>query len=95
MDIIFKGKHTGDELVDSMLSVVRLFKKQYHVPQFREVHLTVTLIDETGHDVELVDNQSETIYRTFEVYRQNSELRGVESSSQAPFVRLVVDNTKK
>ena len=57
MDIILNGKYTGDELVNGVEGVVRLFKERYQIPEFREVHLTVTLVDEAGQDVELVDNQ--------------------------------------
>jgi hypothetical protein len=95
MEIIFKGKHTGDEFAQSVLSVVHLFKDRYHVPVFREIHLTVTLVDELGQDVELVDNQNSTIYRVFEVHRQESELRGQDDPKRSPSIKLVVDNTKQ
>lgn len=91
MDIIFKGNHTGDELTKSVLGVVRLFKERYHVPMFREIHLTVTLVDEAGNDVELVDNDNSAVYRTFEVYRQEPE---VHQDKVCPSkLTLVVDNT--
>ena len=93
MDIIFKGKHTGEELVASLLSVVRLFKDRYNVPEFREIHLSVTLLDKTGKDVELVDNKSSSVYRVFEVYRENSELRGEDTADERAKPKLVVDNT--
>lgn len=95
MDIIFKGKHSGEELVKSLSSVMALFKEKYHVPHVREVHLTVTLVDEMGQDVELVDNQNSTVYRIFEVYREDKCFRGLEDSQRASFMKLVVDNTKK
>lgn len=96
MDIIFKGTHSTEELANSVFNVLRLFKDRYHVPTFREIHLTVTLLDESGQDVELVDNQSSDIYRTFEVYRENcSELRQKEHPTPGPGLKLVVDNTPK
>lgn len=93
MDIIFNGKQSGEELVSSIQNVLRLFKERYHIPEFREIHLVVTLLDETGNDVELVDNQNATVYRTFEVYQEKSELRGQKSSKKHPKLKLIVDNT--
>lgn len=95
MDIIFKGRHTGEELIQSVQGIVHLFKDRYKVPEFREIHLVVTLVDTLGQDVELVDNQSSNVYRTFEVYRENSELRGQKSFKEKPNIRLIVDNTHK
>ncbi|OGV28005.1 MAG: hypothetical protein A3F18_04955 [Legionellales bacterium RIFCSPHIGHO2_12_FULL_37_14] len=95
MDIIFKGRHTGDELVQGVQGIVHLFKERYKVPEFREIHLVVTLVDGLGQDVELVDNQSTNVYRTFEVYRKETELRGQDSPATKPNLRLVVDNTRK
>ena len=90
MEIIFQGKHSGDEAAQSLESVIRLFKERYHISQFREIHLSVTLVDEQGEDVELVDSETLQTYRTFEVYRDGCELtrrRGF------PMLKLVVDNT--
>lgn len=95
MDIIFKGRHTGDELVKGVQGIVHLFKDRYKVPEFREIHLVVTLVDKLGQDVELVDDRSSNVYQTFEVYRENSELKGQESPKEKPNIRLVIDNTRK
>ena len=91
MEIIFEGKHDSAEAVESIEGVIRLFKERYHISQFREMHLTVTLVDERGDDVELVDSETAESYRTFEVYREGHELtrrRGL------PVLKLVVDNTR-
>ena len=90
MEIIFQGKHDSEEAVASLLSVIRLFKERYHISQFREMHLTVTLVDDRGDDVELIDTETEQSYRTFEVYRDGQAFirrRGL------PMLKLVVDNT--
>lgn len=89
MDIIFQGKHNGDEAVESLASVLRLFKERYHIEQFREIHLSVTLVDEYGDDVELVDSETDQVYRTFEVYRDDRQLSVRQNRS---LLKLVVDN---
>jgi hypothetical protein len=91
MDIILQGEHNSDEAAQSLGRVLQLFKERYHIAAFREIHLTVTLIDEQGDDVELVDSESNQAYRVFEVYRPGYELA---SKRKAPILRLVVDNTK-
>ena len=91
MEIIFQGKQDSDEAIESLMSVIRLFKDRYHIGQFREMHLTVTLVDDQGDDVELVDSETAQAYRTFEVYRKGHELTGRRGQ---PMLQLVVDNTR-
>ncbi|KTD08685.1 hypothetical protein [Legionella jamestowniensis] len=91
MDIIFQGQHNSEEAAESLLTVLKLFKERYNIGQFREMHLTVTLVDENGDEVELVDSETSRTYRTFEVYRQGYELGGRQGH---PFLQLIVDNTK-
>lgn len=91
MDIIFQGKHNTEEAVDNLISVLRLFQERYHISQFREMHLTVTLVDEQGDDVELVDSETTQPYRAFEVYREGCEFT---RRSKLPMLKLVVDNTR-
>jgi len=91
MDIIFQGKHNSEEAAESLLSVLRLFKERYKIGHFRELHLTVTLVDDQGEDIELVDSETLEPYRTFEVYRNGFELN---KGKGKPKLRLVVDNTR-
>ncbi|MBL7480249.1 hypothetical protein [Legionella bononiensis] len=92
MDIILQGQHNADETVKSLERVLQLFKERYHVEGFREIHLTVTLVDEQGDEVELIDSESNQAYRVFEVYRKGYELSGRKG---IPMLQLVVDNTSK
>lgn len=92
MEIIFQGRHDSDEAAESLLSVIRLFKERYHIGQFREMHLSVTLVDDQGEDVELVDTETAEAYRTFEVYRQGHEQARLAGR---PGLKLVIDNTRK
>lgn len=91
MDIILQGDHSSEEAAQSLARVLELFKERYHIAGFREIHLTVTLIDEQGDDVELVDSESNQAYRIFEVYRQGYELNGRKGT---PTLQLIVDNTR-
>jgi hypothetical protein len=91
MEIIFHGRHDSSEAAESLQGVIRLFKERYKIGKFREMHLSVTLVDEGGADVELVDTDTDNAYRIFEVYRQGTEMvRG----SGRPALKLVIDNTR-
>ncbi|AUH71845.1 Uncharacterised protein [Legionella sainthelensi] len=93
MDIILQGEHSGEEATQSLARVLELFKERYHIAGFREIHLTVTLLDEQGDDVELIDSESNQAYRIFEVYRQGYELSS-SKGKKVPVLQLVVDNTR-
>lgn len=93
MDIFFQGEHTNEEAAESFLSVLRLFKERYQVSNFREIRLSVTLVDQQGIEVELMDSETSQIYRCFEVYRQGYELTTGGHRSK-PYLQLVIDNTR-
>lgn len=90
MDIIFHGRHNEHDAIESLEGVLRLFHERYDIGQFREMHLSVTLVDKTGADVELVDNETNETYRVFEVYRQGTVLH---QQTGRPGLKLVIDNT--
>lgn len=90
MEIIFHGRHDSREAAESLKGVINMLNERYHIGQFREMHLSITLVDEAGSDVELVDSETAQAYRIFEIYRQGQEhLR----ASGRPALKLVVDNT--
>ena len=90
MEIIFHGRHDSDDAVKSLQDVIRLLNERYHIGQFREMHLSITLVDQGGEDVELIDTETNQAYRIFEVYRKEQELlRG----TGRPALKLVINNT--
>ena len=91
MEIIFQGNQSTEEAVQNLVSIVRLFRERYGIENFREMHLSLTLLDNEGEDVELVDNNTAEVFRVFEVYRTAQE--AVIANPRAN-IRLVVDNTK-
>ena len=93
MDIIFQGNHSSQEAVESLLSIIRLFEERYGIEHFREMQLKMTLVDEQGDDVELVDNETAEIFRIFEIYKSEEEEKCIHLNQQSP-LRLVVDNTR-
>lgn len=94
MDIILRGEHDVNSMNDHLMDVLHVLKDKYHIGQFREIHLSLTLVDEEGYDVELVDTQSEKVYRFFEIVPQGSELSTSNKARTYPQLRLVIDNTK-
>ncbi len=94
MEIIFDGQQNGDEATENLVSIIKLFKERYQIGQFREMHLSVTLVDDKGEDVELIDSQTNQPYRVLEVYRNQSAYT-VASHARQQGLKLVVDNTHK
>ena len=91
MDIILQGPHEAHEALESLSRVLELFKDRYHIQEYKEIHLTVTLVDDSGDEVELIDSDTHEAYRVFEVYRSGYELFGRRGGAA---LKLVVDNTK-
>ncbi len=89
MEIIFHGKHDSDEAVANLASIIRLFKDRYHIEQFREMHLSLTLVDDEGQDVELIDSDTEQAYRLLEVVCGTQK---VARTQARPALKLVIDN---
>ena len=90
MEIIFHGKHNQNTALASVMEILHVFKNRYKIQQFREMCLSVTLVDESGRDVELVDEETNHAYRTFEVYQHGNEY---SRALGKPALTLVVDNT--
>ncbi len=90
MEIIFQGRHSEDEARESFYSVLEMLKKHYQINGFREMHLTLTLVDSTGDDVELVDSDTNEPYRVIEVRRDDLQ---TSKRIGRPALKLVVDNT--
>lgn len=92
MEIIFHGQQDWQKTQDSLLGIIQMLHERYHIEQLREIHLSLTLIDDKGFDVELVDSETQQAYRVMEVFRNNQELLSMKKSQP---LSLVVDNTKK
>ncbi len=92
MDIIFREQHTSLEISEQFNGILHLLQEKYHIDQFREIHLTLTLVDSQGFDVELVDSKSDTPYRVIEVCKEEPELTTRSKSHSS--LRLVIDNTR-
>ena len=89
MEIIFHGRHDSSEAAESLQGIIDLLKERYHIGQFREMHLSVTLVDVGGEDVELIDSETHEAYRIFEVCRRGQEL--VRCTGR-PALKLVINN---
>lgn len=91
MEIIFHGQQDWQKIQDSLQGIIKLLHERYHVNQVREIHLSLTLVDDQGFEIELVDSQTQEVYRIMEVFRNNQEYLRIKQSHP---LSLVVDNTK-
>ena len=93
MQIYFHGHQSFEEAAESLLSIIKLFKERYAITNYRDIHLNITLVDEQGEDLELVDATTSEVLGVFEVHK-NEEFEAKPAPEKSP-VRLVVDNTKQ
>ncbi len=93
MQVIFQGEQNSEEMVESLLSIVKLFRERYGIDHFRELKLSMVLMDEQGDDVELVDSRTSEVFRVFEVYKSGEAIKPV-SAANSPQLKLVIDNTR-
>ena len=92
MEIIIQGKHNTKNTTANLANVLRLFQERYHINAFREIHLSVTLVNEDGDDVELIDNETNLVYRIFEIHQQSPAL--TKKCRSHTKLKLVTDNTQ-
>jgi hypothetical protein len=92
MEIVMQGQHNGMEAIAALHSVMKLLKEYYAVQLFREIHLSLTLVDEVGQEIELVDQDTNQVYGLIEIHREPAPYRPSVRSSG---LKLVVDNTEK
>ena len=93
MQIVFHGTHTAEEAAENLLSIIKLFSERYSISNYREICLDVTLRDDNGDDVELVDAVTSEVLGIFEVYK-SADLPEEKKAKKNKILRLVVDNTK-
>lgn len=92
MKVIFKGNQSSEQMIENINNIVRLFRERYGICAFRELNISMTLLDKQGDDVELVDSQTSEVFRVFEVHHSADSLKPVQQASR---LKLVVDNTKR
>lgn len=88
MEIIFHGRHDSTQAAESLTGIIAMLEERYRIGAFREIHLSITLVDDTGEDVELVDSETDEAYRILEVYQQ---AKHVPKKKGRPDLRLVID----
>jgi hypothetical protein len=92
MEIIFHGQQDWEKSQENIMGIIQMLHDQYKITHLREIHISLTLMDEEGFDVELIDTETNETYRVMEVFRNHLDYQKVR---QASSLKLVVDNTKK
>ena len=88
MEIIFHGRHDSNQATENLTNIIEMLKDRYKIGAFREMHLSITLVDATGEDVELFDTDTDEAFRVMEVYQQSKH---VPQKKGRPDLRLVVN----
>ena len=93
MRIKFHGQQSNDEVVESVMSMMKLFKDRYGIADFQEMDLDMTLLNQQGEEVELIDANTSEVLEIFEIYKSVNDIKNPRPKTQ-PKLQLVVDNTK-
>ncbi len=72
MKIKFQGVHKTEEVIDSLAAVLRLFEQQYGVGTFNEIKLNLSLVNESGEEVELIDASTSEVFDVLEVHQSQN-----------------------
>ena len=94
MKIKFHGNHSLEEAQESLSSVMQVLKDEYGIAHFRDMELTLILLNKEGEDVELLDVTTSEVLDVFDVFKMLEE-EEEEKPVKAANLKLVVDNTKK
>ena len=69
MQVKFQGQYTIEEAAESLLSIVKMFEDRYGVQDFSSLQLDVTLLNNEGEEVEIIDANTSEVLDVFEVHR--------------------------
>ena len=51
---------------------------KYHIHQVREMHLSLSFVDDDGVEIELIDSETQEVYRLMEVFNQQQVLTAIQ-----------------
>ncbi len=91
MDVILNGQYNMQKTAENIKNILILFNKRYHINKFREIHLSLTFVNDDGDDVELVDTETNQVYRFLEIYQQQPILHKRYHTPAG--LQLVINNT--
>lgn len=91
MEVYFRDKQQANDVAEGIMSILKMFSERYGIEDFREIQLSMTLVDSQGDDVELIDSVTNEVFKVFEVVKAGEEPKLCRS--QKPQLRLVVDNS--
>ena len=92
MKVVFQGDHSTEQAAEGLLGILKLFKERYGIKHFRKMRLNITLMDDEGEDVELVDTNSSEVLEVFEICKADKIPH--PRRCKRPKLRLIIDNTK-
>lgn len=70
MDIRFHGQLTQEHTLSGLQEVFQLLVERYQVQRFKEVHVSLILVDAQGFEVDLVDSDTHQTLRVLDVDRR-------------------------
>lgn len=69
MKIKFRGQHNAEEVVESLAAILNMFEEQYSVIEFNDIKISLTLVNDVGEEVELIDASTSEVFEMLEVHK--------------------------
>jgi len=100
LDIKFHGMHSTKEAKEAVSKMMDVLKDRYGISDFEDMLLNVTLYNEKGEEVELVNADSDEVLKLFEVHKNTpshspTHFGKPNKRVAKEHLRLVVDNTNR
>jgi len=71
MDILFHGEHAHSDIAAAIENVINLLHDRWHVQSFKDLHVSLVLVDESGFEIELIDSVTQQDLRVMNIYKHD------------------------
>ena len=68
MEIVFHGEHGHADIAVVIEDVLNLLNARWSVESFKDLHLSLTLVDHLGFEIDLIDSNTGHDLRVMNVY---------------------------
>ncbi len=94
MKIKFRGQHSAEEVLESLAAIMRMFDEQYSVLHFNDIKISMTMINDAGEEVELIDASTSEVFEVLEVHKSmdDESLEDSDDDDEYSYIDLELEN---
>ena len=86
MEILFHGEHAHSDIAVAIENVLNLLHTRWSVESFKDLHMSLILVDDCGFEVELIDSHTKQDLRVMNIYKHDD---GYIKQRKIPRLKLV------